>query len=98
MLDLCFYALALAAGIYFMWRGQELCSFRGKHIEPIKSVTRSPEAAREFAQKQGFVVRGMGFLWRCTPCSVFSGAAFGANCSECCVWAWRCSTFSLSSP
>ena len=46
MLDLCFYALALAAGIYFMWRGQELCSFRGKHIEPIKSVTRSPEAAR----------------------------------------------------
>lgn len=62
MLDLCFYALALAAGIYFMWRGQELCSFHGKHIEAIKSVTRGPEAAREFAQKQGFVVRGMGFF------------------------------------
>ena len=62
MFDLILYAVALAAGVYCMWRGHELAGFRGKHIENIKAVTKSPEAAREFAQKQGFVVRGMGLL------------------------------------
>ena len=86
MLDLCLYALALAAGIYFLWRGQELCAFRGKHIEAIKSVTRSPEAAREFAGKQGFVLRGMGFfLAMYSLLSFFWGGLWGELCGMLCL-------------
>ncbi len=78
MFDLILYAVALAAGVYCMWRGHELAGFRGKHIENIKAVTKSPEAAREFAQKQGFVVRGMGlFMALYSLLSFFWGGLWG---------------------
>lgn len=78
MLDILIYLAALAAGIYCMVQGQQLCAFRGRHIQNIRSVTRGPEAAREFARRQGFVIRNMGFFIALyTPLSALWGGLWG---------------------